>query len=96
MPTGPRTCRPAPAVLFYVGGAASVTHRVSYRGRVLGERTVVCPQARSWRVRIDFGAVAQRRMRRLLAAPAGDSLVWEMTLTDARGNVAHRTVDVPL
>jgi hypothetical protein len=79
---------------FYVGGAATVTHRLSHRGRLLGSRTVTCPRGRVWRVRIDFDGPAQRRMKRLLASPRVDVLVWEMTMTDALGNVARRVVDV--
>lgn len=81
---------------FYVGAAATVTHRVSYRGRPLGSRTVTCPQARAWSVRVDFQGAGQRLMRRLLADDRDEVLTWEMTLTDGRGNVAYRTVDVPV
>ncbi len=81
---------------FYVGGAATITHRLSHRGRQLGVRTVTCAQGRVWRVRIDFDGAARRRMKRLLASPRTDVLVWEMTLTDAYGNVARRVVDIPV
>lgn len=81
---------------FYVGGPATVEHRVSWHGRLLGARTVRCRSGQAWRVRIDFDAAAQRRMRRLLAQATPAALVWQMTATDDRGNVAHRTVDVPL
>lgn len=81
---------------FSVGGPATVEHRVSWRGRLLGSRTVRCPSGRAWRVRISFDSAAQRRVRRLRAHAAPGVLVWEMTATDDRGNVAHRTVDVPV
>ena len=81
---------------FFVSGPGTVTHRLTYHGRLLGSRTVVCPQGRVWRVRIDFDARAQRRMRRLLGDAREQTIVWEMSVTDPRGNVARRTVDLPV
>ncbi len=79
-----------------VGGAGTITHRLTHHGRLLGARTVVTPRGGVWRVRIDVDRHAQRRLRRLLASPRSDVLVWELTLTDTLGNVAQRVVEIPV